>query len=57
MDIQEIKVAKVQCTSEIKAILIMFEKQTECIVESIWLNHDPVNHGDWPLNIVIDVKV
>lgn len=58
MDIKTIKEMKQQCESEIKAILVMFEKQSGLSVESVDLSLGHHINGDTELiNVSMDVNI
>ena len=58
MDIKIIKETKAQCESEIKAILVMFEKQTGLVVSSLGIGRQFTEIG-FPsdMEIVIDARL
>ena len=58
MDIETIKTAKQQCESEIRAIIVMFEHQTDLVIEQINLNRkfQTINCPS-ELDIELDVRL
>jgi len=58
MDIKIIKETKAQCELEIKAILVMFEKQTGLVVSDIGIDRRFAEIGFPPgMEIVIDARL
>ena len=56
MDIEIIKQAKAQCESEIRAIIVMFEKQSELVVERISLDRNFASIG-FSAEVIIEMDV
>ena len=56
MDIKLIKKAKTQCESEIRAIVVMFEKQSQLVVEQIRIGREFQTIG-FPSEVTVKMDI